>query len=223
MRVKQTSSYPDTAGIERDSRSRRRGFDGLDVFRRSRDDQMSAIAGVLTLIWLVMVVTAVIGLIRGHLDWARLRNRRHACILLAVSFAVLVLIGAIAPKRPTDDAGPQGSTSSVTTPARATSSQAASATTTQPTTTTSAVSEPPAPVPLAPSVTPSPLPTPAPPSFVPPPIIPQPVPSPPAPTKTTVYYADCAAARAAGAAPLHQGEPGYRSALDRDKDGVACE
>ena len=37
------------------------------------------------------------------------------------------------------------------------------------------------------------------------------------------YYANCTAARAAGAAPLHVGEPGYRSALDRDKDGIACE
>jgi hypothetical protein len=37
------------------------------------------------------------------------------------------------------------------------------------------------------------------------------------------YYANCSAARAAGAAPLHRGDPGYRSALDRDNDGVACE
>ncbi|MEO8265534.1 MAG: excalibur calcium-binding domain-containing protein [Ilumatobacteraceae bacterium] len=28
---------------------------------------------------------------------------------------------------------------------------------------------------------------------------------------------------ARGAAPIYVGEPGYRSALDRDKDGVACE
>ena len=37
------------------------------------------------------------------------------------------------------------------------------------------------------------------------------------------YYANCSAARAAGAAPLSAGAPGYRAALDRDKDGVACE
>jgi hypothetical protein len=36
-------------------------------------------------------------------------------------------------------------------------------------------------------------------------------------------YEDCAAARAAGAAPLKVGDPGYRSALDKDKDGTACE
>ncbi len=38
-----------------------------------------------------------------------------------------------------------------------------------------------------------------------------------------VYYANCTEAKRAGAAPLHRGEPGYRKALDRDGDGVACE
>jgi len=37
------------------------------------------------------------------------------------------------------------------------------------------------------------------------------------------YYANCDAARAAGAAPLSRGEPGYRAGLDRDGDGSACE
>jgi hypothetical protein len=37
------------------------------------------------------------------------------------------------------------------------------------------------------------------------------------------YYANCDEARAAGAAPISQGEPGYRSGLDRDHDGVACD
>jgi hypothetical protein len=49
----------------------------------------------------------------------------------------------------------------------------------------------------------------------------------PAPTEpadpSTVYYANCAAVRAAGKAPLHRGDPGYRPALDRDSDGIACE
>ncbi|MFJ8859493.1 excalibur calcium-binding domain-containing protein [Streptomyces sp. NPDC102451] len=31
------------------------------------------------------------------------------------------------------------------------------------------------------------------------------------------------AVRAAGAAPIHRGDPGYGSHLDRDGDGVACE
>ena len=38
-----------------------------------------------------------------------------------------------------------------------------------------------------------------------------------------VYYANCAAVRAAGAAPIYRGDPGYSSKLDRDGDGVACE
>ena len=38
-----------------------------------------------------------------------------------------------------------------------------------------------------------------------------------------MYYANCADAWAAGAAPLHRGDPGYRAGLDRDDDGIACE
>lgn len=38
-----------------------------------------------------------------------------------------------------------------------------------------------------------------------------------------VYYARCSDAWAAGAAPIHRGQPGYRPELDRDGDGVACE
>lgn len=38
-----------------------------------------------------------------------------------------------------------------------------------------------------------------------------------------VYYKNCAAARDAGVAPIQRGEPGYRKALDRNGDGVACE
>lgn len=59
---------------------------------------------------------------------------------------------------------------------------------------------------------------------------PKPKPSPsrrpkpkPKPEPESVYYANCAAVRAAGAAPLHRGDPGYSGKLDRDGDGVACE
>lgn len=44
-----------------------------------------------------------------------------------------------------------------------------------------------------------------------------------APAPATVYYANCTAVRNAGVAPLKQGQPGYRAALDRDHDGQACE
>ncbi|WP_245933259.1 excalibur calcium-binding domain-containing protein [Arthrobacter livingstonensis] len=39
----------------------------------------------------------------------------------------------------------------------------------------------------------------------------------------SAYYPNCAAARAAGAAPMHAGQSGYRPGLDRDKDGIACD
>jgi hypothetical protein len=36
-------------------------------------------------------------------------------------------------------------------------------------------------------------------------------------------YANCAQARAAGAAPIRRGDPGYGRHLDRDGDGIGCE
>jgi hypothetical protein len=39
----------------------------------------------------------------------------------------------------------------------------------------------------------------------------------------TAFYENCDAARQAGVAPILRGEPGYRPALDRDNDGIACE
>ena len=66
----------------------------------------------------------------------------------------------------------------------------------------------PAPAPVAPAA--------------PAPVAPAPV-APAAPAGAAAYYANCAAARAAGAAPLFAGQAGYRAGLDRDSDGVACE
>jgi hypothetical protein len=36
-------------------------------------------------------------------------------------------------------------------------------------------------------------------------------------------FSNCSEARAAGAAPVHVGDPGYGPHLDRDHDGVGCE
>ena len=38
-----------------------------------------------------------------------------------------------------------------------------------------------------------------------------------------VYYRNCTEARAAGAAPVRRGQPGYGAHLDRDNDGIGCE
>ena len=62
-------------------------------------------------------------------------------------------------------------------------------------------------VPTAPAYTPEPTYAPAPLAAVP----------------QAASYANCSAARAAGAAPLYRGQPGYAPKLDRDNDGVACE
>ena len=40
---------------------------------------------------------------------------------------------------------------------------------------------------------------------------------------SSAYFANCTEARAAGAAPVLRGDPGYSSKLDRDGDGVGCE
>lgn len=54
-------------------------------------------------------------------------------------------------------------------------------------------------------------------SFVAPPAAPKEAAS------TSTFYKNCTAVRAAGADPIHVGDPGYSRKLDRDGDGVGCE
>ncbi len=42
-------------------------------------------------------------------------------------------------------------------------------------------------------------------------------------TRRSGAFANCSEARAAGAAPVRRGDPGYGPHLDRDNDGVGCE
>ncbi|QBJ98615.1 DUF1524 domain-containing protein [Rhodococcus sp. ABRD24] len=77
--------------------------------------------------------------------------------------------------------------------------------------------------PARPQVSPEPAQAPAP---APAPLVapaPDPAPAPAPAPSGGVYYKNCAAARAADAAPIYAGQPGYSSKLDRDGDGVACE
>ena len=58
------------------------------------------------------------------------------------------------------------------------------------------------------------------------PVAPAPAPAPAAPVApapAAVYYENCTAARAAGAAPVYAGSPGYGTHLDRDRDGIGCD
>ncbi|MEU9704879.1 excalibur calcium-binding domain-containing protein [Streptomyces sp. NPDC047981] len=55
---------------------------------------------------------------------------------------------------------------------------------------------------------------------------PKPTTAAPEPTRDepdNVYYKNCTAVKAAGAAPIRRGDPGYAKHLDRDGDGVGCE
>ncbi|MGQ1797423.1 excalibur calcium-binding domain-containing protein [Kocuria oceani] len=80
----------------------------------------------------------------------------------------------------------------------------------------------PEPAPAAPApVAPEPAPA-APAPVAPAPVAPAPEPE-PVPAAPAVGFANCTEAKAAGAAPLHVGSPGYAPKLDRDGDGVACE
>lgn len=77
------------------------------------------------------------------------------------------------------------------------------------------------PPPAVPLVAPAPAaPVPAPPAPAPKPAPAVPAPAPPAPA---AYYANCSEVRAAGAAPIYPGQPGWQPKFDRDKDGVGCE
>jgi hypothetical protein len=67
---------------------------------------------------------------------------------------------------------------------------------------------------VAPAPAPAPKPAPAPP---PPPPPPAPAPAP------SVSYANCDAVRAAGAAPIRPGDPGWQQKFDRDRDGIGCD
>jgi hypothetical protein len=42
-------------------------------------------------------------------------------------------------------------------------------------------------------------------------------------TMLPTYYPSCSWARTAGAPPIASGSPGYRTQLDADNDGIACE
>ena len=43
------------------------------------------------------------------------------------------------------------------------------------------------------------------------------------PPQSGDYWKGCNDARDAGTAPIYRGEPGYRSRMDGDDDGIACE
>ena len=102
-----------------------------------------------------------------------------------------------------------------------------SPTTTSPSPTPTTTSPTPTPEPEPTSEAPAPAPEPAQPGHqeqAPAPAVVHQEQRAPAPApEPEVFYKNCAAARAAGAAPSYRGQPGYRSKLDADGDGIACD
>lgn len=142
------------------------------------------------------------------------------------AFVAFALAAILTPETPatSETEEPEAVTTSETTTSETTTSSTTTSSTTSSTTTKEPAPEPETQEPTEepyveqqPVYTPAPDPTPAPQQFVQQPAAPVIQESP------SVYYENCDAVRAAGAAPLYMGSPGYAPKLDRDGDGVACE
>lgn len=177
----------------------------------------------------------------GYRALAWIRRHPIASGIIGV-FLLLLLIGSLAGSPP-EETQASNSTEITTTPPTTSTTPSATPTSAAPSPTTpatqpsatAAAAPPPAPVTTQPVQQQAPPPAPAPTQAVqqqaPPPaqVAPQPTaqptqaPPPPPPAPAPVSFSSCAEARAAGAAPLYRGQPGYSSRLDRDDDGVACE
>ncbi|MGW8766266.1 excalibur calcium-binding domain-containing protein [Streptomyces sp. NPDC055815] len=156
------------------------------------------------------------------LTWTSRWTRTTKIVATVVSGLWFLLFALSDPPKEDGGTDPKPATSATATPTPGA--------TTEPTPTTPATTEPtpeptsatPEPTTEAPKPTPTPTRAPA-----PRPSTQQPETAEPEPARTTeesnVYYENCAAVRAAGAAPIHVGDPGYSRKLDRDGDGVACE
>lgn len=166
--------------------------------------------------------------------------KRHWGIIAIVSIMMLFVSVAFLPDTEnTDEESDPASSSSSSTPTSSTEETTSEETTTseEPTTTTSETStteSEPSTESEQPTSEPQPVPDPdngdddvdrhhVPPARQPAPARAKPAPAPePAPAPAQ-YFSNCSEAKRAGAAPLYAGSPGYRSGLDRDGDGVACE
>ncbi|KQX10619.1 hypothetical protein ASC82_23455 [Streptomyces sp. Root431] len=167
------------------------------------------------------------------------RTKIVATVLSALWFVVALAIddpkqnGTDDPKPTTTATAPATPTPTEPSPTATTPTPTTPAPTTPAPTTTAPTPEPTTDAPTPEPTTQAPT-TQAPTTRAPEPTRTTPKPVKPKPAQTTqppetaepepaVYYANCTAVRAAGADPIHSGEPGYGRHLDRDGDGVACE
>ncbi|MFI8664629.1 DUF3761 domain-containing protein [Rhodococcus qingshengii] len=147
-------------------------------------------ATFLILVGLIALVIGVIALLRGHIGWARIPNRRTAVIVSLVAFGVMLTGGALTPT-PATSVSDRHLTTSTSTPPPPTSTSTTTARKTTTTTTVAPTTTPP-PAPTTTSLAPAPIPSTevaiAP--FVPPAPEPAPAPAPeytapPAPSRGT--------------------------------------
>lgn len=143
------------------------------------------------------------------------RDRRIAASIGAAAFASIGLLGLAgcsggpAPEPASVGTTTSSTTRETTTPRSTTTSPTTPAQSSEERTTSPA---PPIEVEPAPAALEEPAPAPAPQvveEYVPP--------------AKAVSYANCSDAKAAGAAPIYLGSPGYAKKLDRDGDGIACD
>ncbi|MEV6281547.1 excalibur calcium-binding domain-containing protein [Kribbella sp. NPDC051770] len=147
-------------------------------------------------------------------------DRGRAVLAVGTGLIALTLTGACAAPETTPAAAPVTVTVTTapppaTTPPPPSTTTPAPKPTAQPTRPAGLLSAPPTTKPKLPQVTKKPT-------------VKKPTPKPTTRRTTTkpvtsVYYKNCSEVRAAGAAPIRVGDPGYSRKLDRDGDGIACE
>ncbi|MFE5792144.1 excalibur calcium-binding domain-containing protein [Streptomyces sp. NPDC056503] len=188
------------------------------------------------LIVTLLVLFPPAGIVLAWLGLWTNRTKTVATVLSALWFVVVMLMDPPAEKD-ADDPKPAVTVTATATPTPEPTSESPTPT---PEPTTETPTPTPEPTTAAPTTrTPEPT-TQAPTTPAPKPTTQAPKPAPttpkpkPKPVQTTqppetaepepeAYYANCDAVRAAGAAPIHAGDPGYSRRLDRDGDGVGCE
>lgn len=172
---------------------------------------------------LTVMITGIVALAKDTPTWLRFRSRRAAIIATVVSGLIFFGTGTISTvlypttasvgRNSEQTPAPASTPASFFAPSKATPTPA------------TVVTPIPTPTP-EPTVEPAPVATPEPEPEPVVPAAPEPAPAEPAPAEPVpvqAYYKNCTEARAAGAAPIYQGQPGYASHLDRDGDGIACD
>ncbi|MFF9503265.1 excalibur calcium-binding domain-containing protein [Streptomyces sp. NPDC014656] len=187
------------------------------------------------LIIVLLVLFPPAGIVLAWLGRWTNRTKTVATVLSALWFLLILVSDPQEDPAKGDDPKPAVTATATTPPAPEPTTESPSPAPT----TESPTPEPTTQAPTTEAPTPTPTPTPEPTTRAPKPTTQAPKPKPvqttqppetaepdPEPTEdagSSVYYANCTAVRAAGAAPIHAGDPGYSRKLDRDGDGVACE